>query len=141
MIVPFIPAHLDGFKVFEWMGHIQDKLKPGYAEALSLYPSYSMVIEGSVIACGGAIPTGDHKYMAWALMGENTAPHMLPLTREILNFFSLFEAKRIEAHVRSDFKQGIRWMNILGFQCETPEPMKYWGDDEMDYFQFSRVKA
>lgn len=141
IVVPFIPAHLKGLIVHDWMGHMNGILTEEYGEMLSQYPSYSAIVNGDVVAIFGVYPVSDVRYCSWGLVSEKSAKHMVSITREVNKFLELFKAIRVEAHVRADFEKGNRWMKLLGFNLETPSPMKKWGDDGFDYYQYARVLA
>lgn len=139
-VVPFITAHLDNLKVHDYMDYANSHMTEQYGELLSSYPSYSYLVNGIVIACGGVVPVSEKRYIAWSLMSSETNRHMLGITREVTKFLETFDADRVELQVRADFSAGCRWAKMLGFICETPCPMKKFGDDGMDYYLYARVK-
>lgn len=140
IVVPFLPVHLEGLRVHDYMGHMNGIMTEEYGAALADYPAYSCLIDGTVIACAGVYPFGVNRWTGWALMTQETAKYMLNITRAIKKFFAETDIKRIETHVRIDFKAGYRWAEMLGFKNETPDGMKAWGDDGHDYYLFARVK-
>lgn len=140
-IVPFIPAHLDDLEVHDYMGFIQSQLNEDYGNVLAQFPSYSAVSDGKVISCGGVVPTGVYRQVAWSLMGTDSGKYLTALTRAVRRFLDLNECKRTETHVRSDFEAGHRWAKMLGFINETPDGMRGWGDDGYDYCLYARING
>lgn len=139
-VVKFEKEHINGLRVHEYMKHIENSFDDEYGDTLAAFPSYTAIVNGEVIACAGMVQTGVYRWQAWALMSEKTKDYMIPITRAMNHYISYLNTPRIETHVRSDFKAGQRWMKMLGFNCETPEPMKNWGDDGYDYYLYARVK-
>ena len=63
---------------------------------------------------------------------------MIRLTRDIQRYLREhpYRTRRIEAAVECSFDAGIRWAQILGFQCEG-RMTAYW--DYRDAYLFARV--
>jgi hypothetical protein len=141
-VIPFIPEHIELIDLHPVMEHQKDKLLvPGYAEMLlDAGPAYTLTRDGEVVACAGVAREGLSRWFVWCLMSRNSGPHMLPLVREARKFFEIFEARRLECHVRRDFAPGARLMQLLGFTCETPNGMAAFGDDGHDYDLYAKVK-
>lgn len=139
IVVPFIPAHLEGFKIHGWQQEAQQYLNGDYADMLQSGPSYTAVVDGEVIAIAGVVQLTAVRWQAWALMSAETSKHMLQITREIKAFLDTFEG-RLETPVLHEFEQGHRWMKILGFTNETPEGMKNYGDNGETFDLYARVK-
>lgn len=139
-VIPFIPQHLDGLVVHEQMGYIQDKLTEEYGSYVSCYPAYTYVSNGEVIACAGVIPLSSSCYQAWGLLSEKSGNHMVGITRAIRDFIDLFKGDRIQSTVDAEFEIGQKWMDMLGFKLETPEPMCKYGELGQDCYLYSRVR-
>lgn len=138
-IVPFIPAHLDGLVVNEFVSFIQPDLNnPEYGEFLAQSESYTGISDGNVVGCAGFYPLGVNRIHAWALFSKKTRKHMTGITRAAQNMIYNIEKPRIETNIRSDFLQAIKFIELLGFKRETPLPMKSFGDDGMDYYLYAR---
>lgn len=138
-VVPFIPQHLEGFRVHENLGHIQDYLGEDYAAALLSGIAYSGVVDGYVVAIAGMVQAGKGRWIAWALMTEESGKYMLPITRIIKSMMESVDYKRIETPVKRDFLLGHKWMSLLGFKNETPDGMKNY-EDGMDFDLYARCK-
>ena len=50
------------------------------------------------------------------------------------------ELKRLQTPVLNDFTTGLRFVSTLGFKCETPDGMKYYGYRGETYKLFSLIK-
>lgn len=80
--------------------------------------------EGRVIAHMGILHQWEGRALAWALLGPDLLRYMLPLTRAVRFYLDGCGYRRIEACIDIDHDQGHRWARLLGFECETPAPMK-----------------
>lgn len=141
-VIPFIPAHLKDIKPHRHMQFIEAYLdSEEYANLLMSGDACTATVDGRVIACAGLISVGTSRLVAWALMTDETAKYMLPITREVNKAIDGRKEKRIETPVKHDFEQGHRWMRLLGFENETPNGMRCWGDDGETYDLYARCKC
>lgn len=139
IIVPFLPAHLDGLDLIEEMSLMKPYLENReYADFVDNDRSFTVLVEGSPIACGGIVKVDANKWTAWALMGKETSSYMIGITRAVKSFFSENNKPRIEIHVQDKFKEAHKWAELLGFKCETPNGMDNWGLNNEKYFLYSR---
>lgn len=92
------------------------------------------------IAAAGLIPMDEGRAFAWALLGREVRPYLLTISRRIVGMLDTCEFRRIEMVVRADFKQGQMWAQMLGFECETPKPMRAYFADGTDAYQYARVR-
>lgn len=118
---PFMPGDLIGFDV-----------QPQQAEDFSSHgghgvpagQSWTALYGARPVACGGLVEQWSGRAYAWSLLTREAGPHLLSLTREIRSLLDAAPFARIEMAVDADFKAGHRWAKLLGFECETPEPMQ-----------------
>lgn len=137
--VPMVPDHLKSLIVHEYLGEIQSFLhNEKYAELLTAEESYSFLFNGKTIGCVGVTQVGMRRWHGWALLSRDSGPHMIAITRLANKQLSKTRKPRIETAIRSDFVNGLRWAKMLNFKCETPEPMKNYGDDGYDYYLYAR---
>jgi hypothetical protein len=116
-------------------------LDPNYARTLALHDSWTGRVGDRVVGCAGIIPVWQGRYQVWAVLASDIgASGMVVATRIVRRCLSLYPGARIEATVVSDFEPGHRWMDILGFVRETPEPMRRYLPDGRDAVLYSRVK-
>ena len=96
---------------------------------------------GQPIVCGGLIEMWPGRYHCWAFLNDNSAKHMLWITRAVLDKLGGIEG-RIEMTVRRDFKAGHRWAKLLGFSVENApgilEKFGPMGEDHIAYVRFNR---
>ena len=78
----------------------------------------------SPIICAGIIEVWEGRAYAWALLSQDAGEYMLAMTREIRSRLSALPFRRVEMAVAAGFSAGCRWAKLLGFECETPSPMR-----------------
>ena len=100
--------------------------------------SYTLADGEKILACWGFIPYWPGRSMLWAVISKDTGPKMKALYKIAKDSIDCHKG-RIEFDVVSDFEQGIKWANMLGFKCETPEPMKNYYPNGKDAYLFARV--
>jgi len=114
---------------------------PGYADALAQFDSWTGRIDGRVVVCAGILPLWPGRSQVWAVIASDIGgAGMLRLTRAVRRFLMLQTAGRIEATVVAGFEAGYKWMDILGFERETPEPMRGYLPDGRDAVLYARVR-
>lgn len=138
-VIPFVAEHAPLLIVQP----MQDLPPLAYAEAVALAnagPSYTALDdEGKPIAICGVIKQWEGRAVAWGLIGYNAGPHFVRITREVRRFLDTCRIRRIEASADARFPQSIRWLEMLGFKRETPEPMEGYGYDGRPCYLYSRV--
>lgn len=101
--------------------------------------SWTVVVDGDPMACGGLLMQWPGRHYAWTYLNAKAGPHMGFVTRAVQEKMAQVEG-RIEATVRCDFEKGHRWMRLLGFEVET-ERMKAYGpagEDHTAYVRFNK---
>ena len=101
--------------------------------------SWTIVVDGAPMACGGTMQQWPGRHTGWAYLNPNTGRHMAAVTRRAKAL--LDEVKgRIEITVRCDFEPGHRWARMLGFEVETPEMKGYGpeGESHTGYVRFNK---
>lgn len=115
--------------------------KPEYIRALIETGQAFAAVDGdTVIGCAGVVEVWDNRAMAWALLSRDAGRHMMTVHRLVAGFLAQAKWRRIEATVDAGFDAGHRWMKLLGFRLETPEPMRGYRPDGGDCFLYARVK-
>lgn len=135
-IVPFKRWHMEWLEARSPVGLVFSK---AVCEQLETQNSWSAVLDGDVIACGGTIEQWPGRHTAWAHLGPHTAPHMRWITRAVKSVLKDVKG-RIEMTVRCDFEPGHRWAEMLGFRLETPIMAAYGpdGEDHSGYIRINR---
>lgn len=101
--------------------------------------SYCVLLDGKPIAAGGLVELWKGRAHAWALLGKEAKDHLLPITRAIRKHLARVPYKRVEMAVDAGFPQAIHWAFMLGFECETPEPMRAYSPEGRACYLFARV--
>lgn len=140
-IVAFKPEHVSQMSVqavqkIEMVGYDT----PEYLGMLAQHCSYTGISNGKVIASAGFFPIWNNRYYAWALLSDEIKPYeMITITRAVKRGMDLLCNARIEAVVQSEFEIGHRWMKVLGFNRETPEPMRKYFPHGGDAVLYARI--
>ena len=77
---------------------------------------------------------------AWALLSADAGRHMVALTRAIRAELDAAEFGRVEMAVDAGFPEAVRFARVLGFRCETPEPMQRYFPNGHAAYLYARVK-
>lgn len=133
IIVPFVPDHLRKLQMQPSQLEIQPTLlSPEYGKSLEISgPAFTGLDDDyNVICCLGVVKQWDHRGLAWGLIGENAGDHFVAIHRAVRRFLDLQDLRRIEAAVSTEFQQGHRWIQMLGFKYEgTMQSYTPQGDD------------
>lgn len=140
-VVPFIPAHLDGFEPQDAQMSVMRLFdREDYVEQLALAgQTWTGIQDGKVMVIAGIVMIYEHIATAWAIFGKGSNRNMLRALRAMRLQLDECKAKRIETHILRDFKEGHRFANMLGFTNETPETgMINFGLDGETYDLYAR---
>lgn len=99
--------------------------------------SWTAIVDGAPVACGGTMLQWPGRSTAWMYLNSKTGRHMLWLTQETAKRLQEVPG-RIEITVRRDFDAGHRWARMLGFEVET-EVLKAYGPEGEDHTGYVRV--
>ncbi len=95
--------------------------------------------DNNVLCVLGLSPQWTNRAIAWAVLSETSGNHFIKLHRIARNLFNSFDFRRIEATVDVNFKQGHRWMKMLGFEPEGY--MKAYTPTGGDQILYARVRT
>lgn len=140
VVALYAPEHLKALKLQPAQAFCGSQITAEVLEGLQDVEAYTALIDGEPIAIAGLIELWPGRAMAWSFLGEKAGPHMLALTRVIGRFLKMCEHARIEAYVDPTFEAGHRWMELLGFERETPGAMRRFTPDGRDQTLYARVK-
>ena len=123
IIVPFVTAHLNGFKPQEKQGFTSKYLmNEDYVTIITDYSeAYTGLVNGNPVAIAGVFQANPHVGQVWAFLGDKSHNHMLGVTRHIMEWLSKSTIPRLETAVHREFLEAHRWANMLGFTKETNE--------------------
>lgn len=134
-LVDFEQHHRDALLVQERQRH-ELKDAPDYP----LGQAWAALVGNHPICIGGLTEIWRDRAYAWALVGRDVGPHMVALTRAIRFQLGAAPFARIEMVVERDFRAAARWADALGFQLETPEPLRRFLPNGRDAWIYSRIK-
>ena len=121
----------------EWF---QENFNPLEAAALEMESSYTVMVDGRPVACGGVVPIWAERGMAWAILSQDSGAHMLAITRAARSIIDAAPYFRVEADTPCDFKEGHRWLKLLGFALEAERLRAYRGKG-VDCALYARVRT
>lgn len=135
-IEPFRPEHI---AVIALQPHQQPMRAfiqtPGYAEMLATTDAFTAFVGDRVIACGGVMEIWEGRGTAWALLAcDLGGDNMRRVHYAAKRYFDSSPLRRIEATCDVDFREGHRWLSLLGFTLETRVMCNYrpdGGDESM----------
>lgn len=141
-IVAFKAAHLQSLDLQDSQAYLSaDLAKPEYAAMIEQAgQSFTAIVDGNVLACSGTAEVWSGRVVAWALISNQAGRHMVGIHKAVAGYLSAAKYRRIEAWVDEGFAPGMRWLELLGFVCETPLPMRGFRPDGGSCFLFSKVK-
>lgn len=141
IIQRFKAEHLDALHLQEAQSYFSDHLMaPGYAKHIEAVGGGFTALSGdTVIACAGCMEVWAGRAVAWALLSKDAGAHMMALHRAVSGFLKASQHRRIEAWVDEGFGPGERWLKMMGFRRETPEPMQGFRPDGGACFLFAKV--
>ena len=115
-----------------------------YIENMDLAPlaDHGLVWTGehgeNVVAMGGLVPIWKGRAHAWMLISPEAGKHMMTIHRAVKKQLVRSPFTRVEATVDVGFKEGNRWMKMLGFELEGY--LRAYRPDGADMLLFARVR-
>lgn len=120
--VPFAPEHLAQLSLQPIQAEIQGYLASVNADVLVGPSTWTALVDGRVVGCGGIMPLWSGVGQAWALIGtmpRRCWPSATAFVRAtLLTAMDVRGYHRIQASVRTGFAAGARWAGRLGFDFE-----------------------
>lgn len=134
-LVTFEQRHRDALLV-------QDRQRDEMKDAPSrpVGAAWAAVVGDHPICIGGHYEIWPGRAYAWALLGRDAGPHMVSLTRAIRFQLSAAPFARVEMVVDVTFRAAARWAVALGFELETPVPLRCFLPSGHDAWIYSRIK-
>ena len=139
--IPFRSEHTRALRLQPEQAHLVSVVaEPGYAEALyeNSLTAVSVFANGRIVACGGVIEVWQDRGFAWALISKGLPSQFIAIHRAARLMIESCGLGRIEAYIDSGFAEGCRWMDLLGFELDTPKPMQRFANGR-DCYLYSRV--
>lgn len=139
-IDPFTPADMKELLERPSEACMREALSnEAYIAALAKHEAWTLRIGGVVMACAGIVPMWPGRFELWAVVASDIGRiGMLRLHRAVQRFLETRHG-RLEACVVAHFEAARRWVELLGFHCDTPRPMTAYLPDGSDAYLYSRV--
>ena len=103
--------------------------------------SFTGVLNGQIIACGGIYPIWDGVGDAWFIGTNMVFNHPIKVTKIVkkylIELMSGNNFHRVQAYVRHDWEDAQRWIEVLGMQKEGI--VRKYSPDGRDHILFSKV--
>jgi hypothetical protein len=138
-VVPYKAEHLLAMRLQEGQSNFNPWITEEYARALENQYAFTAMIDGRPLLVGGLYEMWENRALLWSFIDRNAGPHFVSLHRGVKNFLDMQPYRRIEAECDCGFKQGHRWLKLLGFKCEA-ERMRAFRVDGGDSALYARVK-
>lgn len=136
-IITFAPHHLDDMDIQPAQRMTAESLKE--AKGAEFGRAWTAIVDGRPVACAGLITIWPGRAYAWAVLSAQAGRWMYAITRAIRERLQSDPHERIEMAVDADFAAGQRWAMMLGFECETPAPLRKYIQGR-DAYLYARIK-
>lgn len=136
IVVPYKAEHLLKISLQDAQLSIGPLVDPKHAKALEQVKSFTGIVDDSPVVCAGIIEMHDNRALVWAYVDRAAGKHFISIHKAVKNYLNLMNYKRIEAEVDADFKEGHRWVEMLGFEFEAR--LKTYFPDGRDCALFAR---
>lgn len=140
-VVPLKPEHLECLELQEAQKNFNQLiLDPDhYVEMVTENGhAYAVIDDEKTYCVAGLIELWPERQLLWSLMSKDAGPHLFFITRAAKNLLTLFGSKRVEATIDVNFKEGHRFIKLLGFQMEA-ELMRAYEPDGTDCSLYARI--
>jgi len=143
-VVRFRPEHAEALNMripdAEWAENLGAPIA-AQARMLAIGPSISLVRDGEVVACGGAMVVWRDVAEIWMRTSPLVEVYPLAVVKTTRRFLAAvwqdFALRRMQCVVRADYDRAIRFAARLGFEREAL--LRRYGPDGHDYFMCARV--
>ena len=143
-LVPFVREHLvdlaeddEGNPGRQLVGDWKSMVDRSIAPELS----WSGIHNGHLVGCGGIIPIWDGVAECWLVGGWRLGTHRLSavraLTATLARQVKEQQLRRLQAVVRADWDEAVRFVEFLRFQREGL--LRGFGPDGSDHYVYARI--
>lgn len=138
IVIPFRPEHVAAMNLQEHQRLAVSVLTMDYiAQIAHAGPSITGLVNGRVMGCCGIASPGFGIGTLWAFVAQDSGPHFIRLDRCVRRLLEIPKLRRIEASAETDFRNGCRWLEMLGFQSEGV--MRKYGPHGEDHMRYART--
>jgi hypothetical protein len=124
-IVPLKRCHLDSIDMQDAQDYVARWVTPEIKAMLENTCAFAAVDGTKVLACSGLLEMWEGRALAWAMLAKDLGNQFVGVHRAVKTFLDNSHYNRIEATVDVGFDEGVRWIEMLGFNLETPEMKAY----------------
>lgn len=146
-IVPYKAEHLLAFRLQPGQQYLAAWTTEEHAKAVeaavdaNLGWAFTAIDDtGRVLGCAGVQLYWQGRGMAWSYLSSDIGMFFPKVHRAVKRFMDGCFVHRIEATADADFAEGQRWLDMLGFKRETPEPMLGYRPDGGACYLYARVR-
>jgi len=143
-LVPFVREHLvdlaeddEGNPGRQLVGDWKSMVDRSIAPELS----WSGIHNGHLVGCGGIIPIWDGVAECWLVGGWRLGTHRLSavraLTATLARQVKEQQLRRLQAVVRADWDEAVRFVEFLRFEREGL--LRGYGPDGSDHYVYARI--
>lgn len=142
-LLPFKPHHLEELADYGGQEWVRGFCLEEHMSRFTSGPAFSGAVKGEIIGAAGVGRSDGRRGFAWAVLSSKAREHAIGVHRAAKRFLrsdacsDMFN--RIEAYVDPDFTLAVKWVETLGFELETPKPMRKFFPDGRSAFQFALV--
>lgn len=140
-IIPFEPSHVERIQLQDAQRYVISHICVEYLKHLqAVGPALSAEYEGRILACAGVAFQGFGMGVLWAFVSKDAGRHFVTLDRCVRRLLTCApDLKRIEAATEASFKQGCRWLELLGFEQEGL--MRRYGPNGEDHYRYALIRS
>lgn len=103
--------------------------------------SFTGLINGKIVACGGVYPVWEGVGEAWFLGSNLVHKHRVPVLKALKQHLDgmmlVHQLHRVQGHILEDWPGARRWIKFLGMQEEGL--LRKFSPDGSNYINFSKV--
>lgn len=131
-IKPYEPEHLSQIDFQSSQIGLLDNQNDDYAISLkNAGPAYTAFVGDKIICCAGLSLMWDNRAIGWVKLSKDSGRNFVAIHKAVKLIIDSANCRRVEAYVASDFKQGKRWVKMLGMSYEGK--MKAFSPDGRDH--------
>lgn len=107
------------------------------------YQAYTVCKNGVPVAAFGVLADMMRPgvFMVWMITGKHSGPVMLEMVRFGKWWFPSLPATRLEAYIKDDFEEAKRFIEMFGFENETPNGMVNFDGQGNTFHHYARVQG
>jgi hypothetical protein len=138
-VVKYNKNHLQELRHEKSVAHVVSYFGEALAETIeNAKYSFTGIHDNKVLFCAGVTEYWPGRGEAWAFLDSNSRQHFMAIHNATKRFLEVCPIRRVEAAVDIDFKEGHRWVKLLGFKLEA-ERLKAYRLDGGDSSLYARV--